>query len=142
MRKLFCWLLVLLESKCNNILSVQLACFLSNTVEKSQDFTCQKILYNTIYLKKNPHICAEISFNAYTLIFIQFLLSHLSLYNLPWYINFSSGLFSKRFYLLIFREGEGREKERERKPCARDTLIGGFQYALNWGPGLQPRHVS
>ena len=44
-------------------------------------------------------------------------------------------IYFKRFYLFLER-GEGKEKERER-----NTLIGCFSQAPNWGPGLQPRQV-
>ena len=43
-------------------------------------------------------------------------------------------------YLLLERE-EGREKGRERHPCARDTWIGCLLITPNWSPGPQPRHV-
>ena len=41
----------------------------------------------------------------------------------------------KRFYLFIFRERGGREKERETLMCG---CLASTPY---WGPGPQPRHV-
>ena len=46
-----------------------------------------------------------------------------------------------RFYLFILERWEGREKEREKHQCARDTLIGCLWHAPNWGYGQRPRYV-
>ena len=47
-----------------------------------------------------------------------------------------------RFYLLIFRKRRRKgEREGEKHPCVRDTLIGCLLWTPNWRPGPQPRHV-
>ena len=47
------------------------------------------------------------------------------------------------FYLFTFRErGREGETEGEKPECIRDTLVGCFSHAPNWGPGPQPRLVS
>ena len=43
--------------------------------------------------------------------------------------------------LFILERWEGREKEREKHQCARDTLIGCLWHAPNWGYGQRPRYV-
>ena len=44
----------------------------------------------------------------------------------------------KRFYLFVFREGEGREKELEKHWCVRDTSIGRLSQDPNRNPGMCP----
>ena len=55
--------------------------------------------------------------------------------------EFSFFFFFLRFDLFILERREGKEKERERNICARDTQIHCLSHAPNWGPGPQPRHV-
>ena len=48
--------------------------------------------------------------------------------------------FLKKLYLFVFRErGREGEREGEKHLCAREILV--LFYALNQGPGSQPRHV-
>ena len=47
-----------------------------------------------------------------------------------------------RFCLFIFREWGTREKKRERDIDVQETSISYLSHVPNWGPGLQPRHVS
>ena len=49
--------------------------------------------------------------------------------------------FLKDFIYLFLERGEGREKEKEKHRCARETSISCLLHAPTWGPGLQPRHV-
>ena len=58
-----------------------------------------------------------------------------------WFPVFSAGFFFffLRFYLFIYKErGRGEEKNW----CVRDTSIGCLSHTPNWGPCLQPRHVT
>ena len=50
-------------------------------------------------------------------------------------------LFFKVFYLFIFREREGREKEEKIHRYVRDTSISRLSHAPKWRPSLQPGHV-
>ena len=51
-------------------------------------------------------------------------------------------LFFKRFYLFTFIErGREGEREEEKHQYVRDTSIGYLSHALNWEPGLPPKHV-
>ena len=51
-------------------------------------------------------------------------------------IALQKGCFFKRFYLFIFRQRSGGEREGETAMC------GCFLCTPYWGPGPQPRHVS
>ena len=47
----------------------------------------------------------------------------------------------KNFINLFLERGEGKEKEREKHQCPRNTSIGCLSHGPNWGPGPQLRHV-
>ena len=49
--------------------------------------------------------------------------------------------FLKKLFIYFLKRQEGRRKERKRNWYVRDTSISCFSYALNQGPGPQPRHV-
>ena len=68
-----------------------------------------------------------------------FIYIYIYIYMYIFNLNFSQGNFLKDFIYLLLERGKGREKERERNIHVWDVAS---HIATNWGPGLQPRHVS
>ena len=57
--------------------------------------------------------------------------------------SFCLSLFKKKKDLFIFRErGKEGEREREKHWCERATSTSCLLHTPNWGPALQPSHVS